>query len=51
MRTSVKRLACLCIVGLFITQIVAPASRGEIRNNVDTAVMQSIVGSAGAGTN
>jgi CubicO group peptidase (beta-lactamase class C family) len=39
------------IVGLFMTQIVGLASRGEIRDDFETAVMQSIVGSGGAGTN
>src|SRR5262245_1781822 len=39
------------IVGLFMTQIVGLASRGEIRDDFETAVMQSIVGSGGTGTN
>jgi CubicO group peptidase (beta-lactamase class C family) len=39
------------VVGLFMTQIVGLASRGEIRDDFETAVMQSIVGVAGAGTN
>jgi CubicO group peptidase (beta-lactamase class C family) len=39
------------IVGLFMTQIVGLASRGEIRDDFETAVMQSIVGSVGTGTN
>ena len=34
------------VVGLFMTQIVGLASRGEIRDDFETAVMQSIVGSA-----
>jgi CubicO group peptidase (beta-lactamase class C family) len=34
------------IVGLFMTQIVGLASRGDIRDDFETAVMQSIVGSA-----
>ena len=33
------------VVGLFMTQIVGLASRGEIRDDFETAVMQSIVGS------
>jgi hypothetical protein len=32
-------------------QIVGLASRGEIRDDFETAVMESIVGSGGAGTN
>ena len=36
---------------LFMTQIVGLASRGEMRDDFETAVMQSIVGSGGAGTN
>jgi CubicO group peptidase (beta-lactamase class C family) len=39
------------IVALFMTQIVGLASRGELRDDFETAVMQSIVGSGGAGTN
>jgi CubicO group peptidase (beta-lactamase class C family) len=40
------------IVGLFMTQIVGLASRGDIRDDFETAVMQSIVGSGGLpGTN
>jgi CubicO group peptidase (beta-lactamase class C family) len=39
------------VIGLFMTQIVGLASRGEIRDDFETAVMQSIVGSGGAGTN
>jgi CubicO group peptidase (beta-lactamase class C family) len=39
------------IVGLFMTQIVGLATRGEIRDDFETAVMQSIVGSGSAGTN
>jgi CubicO group peptidase (beta-lactamase class C family) len=39
------------IVGLFMTQVVGLASRGEIRDDFETAVMQSIVGSGAAGTN
>jgi CubicO group peptidase (beta-lactamase class C family) len=39
------------VVGLFMTQVVGLASRGEIRDDFETAVMQSIVGSGGAGTN
>jgi CubicO group peptidase (beta-lactamase class C family) len=40
------------IVGLFMTQIVGLASRGQIRDDFETAVMQSIVGSGlGPGTN
>jgi CubicO group peptidase (beta-lactamase class C family) len=40
------------IVGLFMTQIVGLATRGEIRDDFETAVMQSIVGnSTAAGTN
>lgn len=40
------------IVGLFMTQIVNLATRGEIRDDFETAVMQSIVGpSAAPGTN
>jgi CubicO group peptidase (beta-lactamase class C family) len=38
------------IVGLFLTQIVALQSRGELRDDFETAVMQSIVGSAATGT-
>ena len=38
------------IVGLFMTQIVGLQSRGELRDDFETAVMQSIVGSAPAGT-
>jgi CubicO group peptidase (beta-lactamase class C family) len=40
------------IVALFMTQIVGLTTRGEIRDDFETAVMQSIVGSGGAaGTN
>ena len=40
------------IVGLFMTQIVNLASRGEIRDDFETAVMQSLVGAGAApGTN
>jgi CubicO group peptidase (beta-lactamase class C family) len=39
------------IVGLFMTQVVGLATRGEIRDDFETAVMQSIVGSGGSGTN
>jgi CubicO group peptidase (beta-lactamase class C family) len=39
------------IIGMFMTQVVGLASRGEIRDDFETAVMQSIVGSGGAGTN
>jgi CubicO group peptidase (beta-lactamase class C family) len=40
------------IVGIFMTQIVGLATRGDIRDDFETAVMQSIVGSGGsAGTN
>jgi CubicO group peptidase (beta-lactamase class C family) len=39
------------VVGLFMTQVVGLATRGEIRDDFETAVMQSIVGSGGAGTN
>jgi CubicO group peptidase (beta-lactamase class C family) len=39
------------IVGLFMTQIVGLATRGEIRDDFETAVMQSIVGSGSTGTN
>jgi hypothetical protein len=34
-----------------MTQIVGLASLGEIRDDFETAVMQSIVGSVGTGTN
>jgi hypothetical protein len=34
-----------------MTQIVGLASRGELRDDFETAVMQSIVGSSGVGTN
>jgi CubicO group peptidase (beta-lactamase class C family) len=39
------------IVGLFMTQIVGLPTRGEIRDDFETAVMQSIVGSGASGTN
>jgi CubicO group peptidase (beta-lactamase class C family) len=40
------------VVALFMTQIVGLATRGELRDDFETAVMQSIVGSgAGAATN
>jgi CubicO group peptidase (beta-lactamase class C family) len=39
------------VVGLFMTQIVGLASRGQVRDDFETAVMQSIVGSGSAGTN
>jgi CubicO group peptidase (beta-lactamase class C family) len=39
------------VVALFMTQVVGLASRGELRDDFETAVMQSIVGSGGAGTN
>jgi CubicO group peptidase (beta-lactamase class C family) len=39
------------IVGLFMTQIVGLATRGEIRDDFETAVMQSIVGTGLVGTN
>ena len=39
------------VIGLFMTQIVGLATRGDIRDDFETAVMQSIVGSGGAGTN
>jgi CubicO group peptidase (beta-lactamase class C family) len=39
------------IVGLFMTQIVGLATRGDIRDDFETAVMQSIVGNGIAGTN
>jgi CubicO group peptidase (beta-lactamase class C family) len=39
------------IIGVFMTQIVGLATRGEIRDDFETAVMQSIVGNGGAGTN
>jgi CubicO group peptidase (beta-lactamase class C family) len=40
------------IVGLFMTQIVGLSTRGEIRDDFETAVMQSIVGSgASSGSN
>ena len=39
------------VVGLFMTQIVGLTTRGEIRDDFETAVMQSIVGTGGAGTN
>ena len=37
------------VVALFMTQIVGLASRGELRDDFETAVMQSIVGSGSAG--
>jgi CubicO group peptidase (beta-lactamase class C family) len=39
------------VVGLFMTQIVGLASRGQIRDDFETAVMQSIVGAGSTGTN
>jgi len=40
------------VVGLFMTQIVGLAARGELRDDFETAVMQSIVGGGSAvGTN
>jgi CubicO group peptidase (beta-lactamase class C family) len=39
------------VIGLFMTQIVGLASRGEIRDDFETAVMQSIVGNGSPGTN
>jgi CubicO group peptidase (beta-lactamase class C family) len=40
------------VVALFMTQIVALSTRGELRDDFETAVMQSIVGNgAAAGTN
>ena len=36
---------------LFMTQVAGLATRGELRDDFETAVMQSIVGSGGAGTN
>jgi CubicO group peptidase (beta-lactamase class C family) len=40
------------IVGLFMTQIANLPTRGEIRDDFETAVMQAIVGSGtAAGTN
>jgi len=39
------------IVGVFMTQIVGLATRGEIRDDFETAVMQAIVGNGSAGTN
>ncbi len=39
------------VVGVFMTQVVGLATRGEIRDDFETAVMQSIVGSGIAGTN
>jgi CubicO group peptidase (beta-lactamase class C family) len=38
------------IVALFMTQIVALQTRGELRDDFETAVMQSIVGNGAAGT-
>jgi CubicO group peptidase (beta-lactamase class C family) len=38
------------IVALFMTQIVGLQSRGELRDDFETAVMQSIVGGGTAGT-
>jgi CubicO group peptidase (beta-lactamase class C family) len=38
------------IVGLFMTQIVGLPTRGELRDDFETAVMQSIVGNGAAGT-
>jgi CubicO group peptidase (beta-lactamase class C family) len=39
------------IVGVFMTQIVGLATRGEIRDDFETAVMHAIVGNGSAGTN
>jgi CubicO group peptidase (beta-lactamase class C family) len=39
------------LVGLFMTQVVGLATRGEIRDDFETAVMQSIVGNESSGTN
>jgi CubicO group peptidase (beta-lactamase class C family) len=39
------------VVGVFMTQVVGLATRGQIRDDFETAVMQSIVGSGIAGTN
>ena len=36
------------VVGLFMTQIVGQAARGEIRDDFETAVMQAIVGPGAA---
>jgi CubicO group peptidase (beta-lactamase class C family) len=37
------------LVGIFMTQVAYLPTRGEIRDDFETAVMQSIVGSGAAG--
>jgi CubicO group peptidase (beta-lactamase class C family) len=39
------------IVGIFMTQSAYLPSRGELREDFETAVMQAVVGSGSAGTN
>ena len=39
------------LVGIFMTQSAYLATRGELREDFETAVMQAIVGGSGGGTN
>jgi CubicO group peptidase (beta-lactamase class C family) len=39
------------IVGIFMTQVAYLPTRGDIREEFETAVMQSIVGGGAGGTN